>query len=117
MNNDYLTGKIKTGACLYENLLLFVLNTPNVTREMAEYYVEHDPDACRHSFEYFLKTGILKEYCGIDENKNRVDYITLGNRGYDMIDMFYLTPEEYREIQSIGHALAHMRIFNESHSS
>lgn len=114
MENDYLAGKIKTGNCLYEKLLLFVLNTPCVTKDMAETYIRQNLESKKHSLDYFLSAGILKEYRCLDEHQNIIDCVALGSEGYALLDMFYLSSEEYRELQTLAHVLASMITFRSS---
>lgn len=103
-----------SGTCLYEKLLLFVLNTPCVTKNMAEIYIRQNLLPQKYSLDYFLSAGILKEYRCLDENQNIIDCVALGSEGYALLDMAYLSPEEYRELQILAHALAAIIKFRSS---
>lgn len=107
-----LNEKVKIGTCLYEDLLMFVQETKNLTKERFLSKLAYPPNSKEslQRLDYFLRTGILHEYRAFDEKGNICNFISVGERGKKLLDNRFITRRKYLLLKAISEGIVNAEI-------
>lgn len=62
-------------------IIKFVDSQPNKLRDSILAALKHEFQVSEKEIDFLIRTGILVEYRGVDENNNGIDFLRSGERG------------------------------------